>query len=54
MEIATVAMLLRNDGYLFFDFWHSLLKNVYLCNTYSPNRYRTTTLIHEKASHSIR
>ena len=44
MKIATVAALLRNDGYFIFDFCHSLSKNVYLCSTYSPNRYRTTTL----------
>lgn len=54
MKIATVAMLLRNDGYFIFDFWFGLSKNIYLCSTYSPNRYRTTTLIYEKASHSIR
>ena len=44
MKIATVNALLRNDGYFIFDFCHSLSKNVYLCSTYSPNRYRTTTL----------
>ena len=44
MKIATVAMLLRNDGYFILDFWFGLSKNIYLCSTYSPNRYRTTTL----------
>ena len=44
MKIATVAMLLRNDGYFIFDFWFGLSKNIYLYSTYSPNRYRTTTL----------
>ena len=33
-----------NDGYLFSLFGIVCRKNLYLCDTYSPNRYRTTTL----------
>ena len=44
MKIATSLAALAMTDILFFDFWQSLSKNVYLCNTYSPNRYRTTTL----------
>ena len=44
LKIATSLAALAMTDILFFDFWCSLPKNIYLCDTYSPNRYRTTTL----------